>query len=66
MAFRSHHKATPEPGLGLWVLRFQATLKVTLFWQCVESQMLGAGEADFHLAVISAFTSRINIKYASL
>jgi len=29
-----------------------ADLKVTLFWQCVESQMLGDGRADFHLAVI--------------
>lgn len=28
--------ATPEPGGGLWGLRFPATLKVTLFWQCLE------------------------------
>lgn len=44
------------------VLRSHFTLEVTLFWQCVESQMLGDDEADFHLAIISVLYQRINIE----
>lgn len=52
MAFKSYHKATSEPTLELLSLKVQSTLKVTLFWQCVDSQVLGDGKADFHLAII--------------
>lgn len=51
--FKSYHKATSEPRLGLSSSHISVlTLKVTLFWQCVESQMLGDGKTDFHLAII--------------